>query len=181
MSALNFPDAPSPGQVFANWKWDGSKWINTPASSGMPMGVTDGSDAIPGQVGEYLQVLGHPSLGVGMPANTAVTILTLTLGAGDWDIWTGGNWTYTTTQTNDNTLVIELNINGNRPDFGVGTARDIAATVNTQNRLPFEIPTYRISSAATITVTLVGTVDAAINPTPTTNVTGAFIKARRMR
>ena len=35
MSALNFPDAPSPGQLFAPgppamgiWLWDGSKWVN---------------------------------------------------------------------------------------------------------------------------------------------------------
>lgn len=31
MSALNFPDAPTPGEVFDNqWQWDGSKWISTP-------------------------------------------------------------------------------------------------------------------------------------------------------
>jgi len=34
MSALNFPDAPSPGQVFDSWVWDGTKWVATPAAGG---------------------------------------------------------------------------------------------------------------------------------------------------
>jgi|SRR5215467_231794 len=30
MAALNFPDAPSPGQTFVNWQWDGTKWTAAP-------------------------------------------------------------------------------------------------------------------------------------------------------
>lgn len=31
MSALNFPDIPTPGEVFDNqWQWDGSKWVSAP-------------------------------------------------------------------------------------------------------------------------------------------------------
>lgn len=28
--ALDFPNAPSPGEVFDSWEWDGTKWIPAP-------------------------------------------------------------------------------------------------------------------------------------------------------
>lgn len=28
--ALDFPNAPSPGEVFDSWQWDGTKWIPAP-------------------------------------------------------------------------------------------------------------------------------------------------------
>lgn len=31
--ALDFPNAPSPGEVFDNWEWDGSKWIPAPGAA----------------------------------------------------------------------------------------------------------------------------------------------------
>lgn len=41
--ALDFPNAPSPGQVFDNWEWDGAKWI--PAPSG-PLNLSGTSTSI---------------------------------------------------------------------------------------------------------------------------------------
>lgn len=46
-------------------------------------GVTDGSVAASGDIGEYLQVTGSVGLTSGAAANAAV----LALSAGDWDVW----------------------------------------------------------------------------------------------
>lgn len=52
-------------------------------------GVTDGSEATAGNIGEYLTASGS---GVGLSANVAATVATLTLTAGDWDV--SGNVTF---------------------------------------------------------------------------------------
>jgi hypothetical protein len=49
-------------------------------------GVTDGSDAAAGQVGEYLTAAGGP---VGLTTGVAADVVTLPLSPGDWDL--GGN------------------------------------------------------------------------------------------
>lgn len=84
--ALDFPNAPSPGEVFDSWEWDGTKWI--PGPSGGPfmplVGVTDGSNAAPGDVGEF--VFGLLLNEVQLVNNTAQTLLSISLTAGDWDV-----------------------------------------------------------------------------------------------
>lgn len=62
------------------WLWDGVKWTAVGGgggggASGPQMGVTDGSNAAPGEIGEYLSTWVFS----GLPASMAVT-------AGDWDI-----------------------------------------------------------------------------------------------
>jgi hypothetical protein len=32
MASLIFPESPSPGQIFDNWEWDGTKWVAGPSS-----------------------------------------------------------------------------------------------------------------------------------------------------
>jgi hypothetical protein len=51
----------------------------------MPPGVTDGSNAAAGQVGEYLSTL--VTAAVGIASSTWTTIGALTLTPGDWDVW----------------------------------------------------------------------------------------------
>jgi hypothetical protein len=51
----------------------------------MRAGVTDGSDAAAGDIGEYLTASGSVALGSG----AVTTVATLTLTPGDWDIWGG--------------------------------------------------------------------------------------------
>jgi hypothetical protein len=46
-------------------------------------GVTDGSDAAAGQIGEYLTASGS---GIGLANNVVTTVATLSLTAGDWDV-----------------------------------------------------------------------------------------------
>ena len=52
-------------------------------------GVTDGSDAKPGEVGEYLTASGS----VALSNNTTATVATLNLTAGDWEVSGGVTFT----------------------------------------------------------------------------------------
>jgi hypothetical protein len=56
------------------------------------LGVTDGSDAAVGQVGEYRTVI---AANAGITSNSILALVTLPLTAGDWDIWGNVNWTPT--------------------------------------------------------------------------------------
>lgn len=49
----------------------------------LPMGVTDGSNAAAGQIGEYLSAQGGPS---SLTSNTALNVASISLPAGDWDV-----------------------------------------------------------------------------------------------
>jgi hypothetical protein len=51
------------------------------------VGVTDGSAAAAGNIGEYLSSIKTVSAGVAIVNSTATQITSLTLTAGDWDLW----------------------------------------------------------------------------------------------
>lgn len=53
------------------------------ATAAAGMGVTDGTDAAAGQVGEYLTASGGP---VTLTTNATANVATLNLTAGDWDV-----------------------------------------------------------------------------------------------
>lgn len=68
--------------------FDGAAWVNIgpPAPGSTPAGVTDGSNAAPGQVGEFL--LGRSTFPfLATPNVTTGTITPLVVQPGDWDIW----------------------------------------------------------------------------------------------
>jgi hypothetical protein len=88
------------GQMYI-WFNDGStsQWVATtnqigggylPLSGGAMtgpvalMGVTDGSDAAPGQIGEVISI--NVTAPVTLPAATATTVASIALTAGDWDV-----------------------------------------------------------------------------------------------
>jgi hypothetical protein len=109
--ALNFPDAPTANQVFtvgnASWIWDTVKWVASTMASPLPVvnggtgantssgalsnlgampkvGVTDGSNAAAGQIGEWLQAgNSYSNLSWGI----WLTPTQITLSPGDWDVW----------------------------------------------------------------------------------------------
>lgn len=99
---ITFPTNPSVGDIYTSgnqsWQWNGTAWVNANASGPnyVPigggvmqgplalMGVTDGSNAAPGQVGEYAYV--QTSTATNLTAQTTVALLTLPLTAGDWDV-----------------------------------------------------------------------------------------------
>jgi hypothetical protein len=57
--------------------------------NGLSIGVTDGSDADAGHVGEYMSASGS----VALSNNTTATVATLNLTAGDWDVSGGVTFT----------------------------------------------------------------------------------------
>lgn len=67
--------------------WADAGGIATPPpSTGTPiMGVTDGSEAEPGAVGEY--IVASSSVGTTLPSNVPLAICQIDLTAGDWEIW----------------------------------------------------------------------------------------------
>jgi hypothetical protein len=75
------------GQLFVYYKENGqSQWViaNSGGGSWPPQGVTDGSDAPPGAIGEFLSVVNTvPSLTSGIWQNLSV----INLPAGDWDVF----------------------------------------------------------------------------------------------
>lgn len=85
------PQNPSVGTLWWNGTvfqvWDGTQWKPV---MGQTPGVTDGSNAAPGFVGEFLNYSGGVSFNAGSPGNvvtTNATLTTLTVPPGDWNIW----------------------------------------------------------------------------------------------
>jgi hypothetical protein len=75
--------------------------INKMAAT-LGVGVTDGSDAVAGKVGEYMTATAS---GIALVNNTPINVVSLSLTAGDWDV--AGNAQFSTGS-------------GQHSDFGVG-------------------------------------------------------------
>lgn len=95
-----------PGGWFGGWLGVVDYWNRCPtpggggAGTGIP-GVTDGSDAAPGMVGEQFQVWQPPTAPVALAiqnmsgaggAGVWLPVLSLTLSAGDWDVSANVAW-----------------------------------------------------------------------------------------
>jgi hypothetical protein len=91
MAGWNPPGSPGSGQTYnfagATWQWNGTQWINANTGQAfMPLhGVTDGSNAPAGQVGEVVTAVQNTGQAVASGAPT--TVISVTLTAGDWDVW----------------------------------------------------------------------------------------------
>ena len=86
------PD-PRPGRLWWDtvgaqlYLWDGAQWVvvtNQPGASGGE-GVTDGSNAAPGMIGEFLQADNNASP-INMLNNQFYAVTQLTVTPGDWDV-----------------------------------------------------------------------------------------------
>src|SRR5215831_6673656 len=90
--ALDFPNSPTTGQQFnpagsnTVWQYDGTKWLPI-GKSIMPMGVTDGSNAAAGQVGEYRSTVVLQGAAITITSSAWSPTMSLPLTAGDWDLW----------------------------------------------------------------------------------------------
>lgn len=90
---LDFPSNPSVGDVYVGpqgqqWMWDGVKWAFVGSSGGGGggppfQGVTDGSNAAPGDIGEFISVV--PVANITYPSGTQIQS-SLSLTAGDWEL-----------------------------------------------------------------------------------------------
>lgn len=59
---------------------------NTPTFAGLT-GVSDGSAAAAGTIGEYISSTRAPGSAIGLTTNVTADITSISLTAGDWDIW----------------------------------------------------------------------------------------------
>jgi hypothetical protein len=103
---IDFPATPIVGQTFTSggqsWTWDGMKWVAYGVAQGvyLPLsggkltgalnpaggiiGVTDGSSAAPGMVGEVLTANGPVTA---LTSLAWATVKSMNLTPGDWDVW----------------------------------------------------------------------------------------------
>lgn len=103
---LDFPSLPVVGERFvgstgSEWEWDGVKWtaIGQPGPPGPPgppgsggQGITDGSEAAPGDVGEFIYA--EVTSGT-VPNNATSEPVALQLSPGDWDVCCLANIVFT--------------------------------------------------------------------------------------
>jgi hypothetical protein len=92
-----FADPPFSGdttQFSAAWTQHQQALVDQLQTLNAKMGVTDGTDATTGQIGEYLTASGGP---ITLGSGTAANIATLALPAGDWDV--AGNAAFTAAGT----------------------------------------------------------------------------------
>lgn len=138
-------------------------------------GVTNGSDASSGVVGEYLQAI-RPDSDLVFAANgSAVSVLSLSLPAGDWDV-EGRATAYITGTMNGNKVVSGLNTSVAIPTDGTevyGGMQVFSAT----NGFQTMTGSKRFSLATTTTVYLVARIDFSAG----TPALFGFMSARRVR
>jgi hypothetical protein len=78
-------------------------------------GVTDGSNAPAGQIGEI--VVGASGSSAGISPSTPINVIAITLSPGDWDVW-GEAW-FTFSTTNPGTVIGSINIVSNTLPTGI--------------------------------------------------------------
>lgn len=152
---------------------------NTGQTLNQPLinGVTDGSNAASGRVGQYIEASLAAGSATSLVSGTAKTVISISLTAGDWDVsgvvyYTTGGTTSTTavscaTSTVDNTFPSD-------PDPSVYQYNGATVT-NHFFRIPAGLKRYSLSS--TTTVYLV----TASNFTVSTTTAYGLIRARRVR
>jgi hypothetical protein len=119
-------------------------------------GVTDGSSATAGDVGEFLSVQTVSTSAVNLPGSVDTVIATLSLTAGDWDVWASVG--FTMTSNNNVTLKAWLNAGGvTQPPIDQFGGNFMMPIANNTPQVILPIPQMRVSTAAaTITVALGG-------------------------
>lgn len=141
----------------------------TELTAHLGVGVTDGSDAVAGHVGEYLSAVSSGS--VSLANGTTADIATLVLTAGDWDV--SGNIIINPTGA---TSVVSASVSTTSATLGPIATRVAGTSVPTQFRLGTG-GDPRINVTAATTVYLVA---QCFFSSGTTTATGA-IWARRQR
>lgn len=96
MSALNFPDAPTPGEVFDDrWQWDGTKWTSNQLPLYLPIAFS-----FPGKPAAGMQLVVPMAVAVDIPGG-------LTGSIGICEVAPTG--------------VVEFSVNNNAGNIGVAT------------------------------------------------------------
>jgi len=151
-----------------------SEWVPATNQGGaplvMPPGVTNGSNAAAGQVGEFLSALVANNT-VSMPTNTQVNITSISLTAGDWDVEGGvSHSSASSTMTYGEGTISSVSATRGLPIFGLNFT-------TAMNTISITVPRVRFSLTATTTIYLVGMCQYSTS----TAAAGGYISARRMR
>jgi hypothetical protein len=143
------------------------------SASGGIVGVTDGSDAAAGMVGEYLAGV---QAAVAMTSSSPITIASVALTAGDWDV--NANLVFTPAGGATATLgIVALNTTTNTLPASVFDGSYTQVPVTAAGQFVLVSGTKRFSLAAAATVFLVGFVQF----TGGTCTGQGFVRARRVR
>jgi hypothetical protein len=121
-------------------------------------GVTDGSDAAAGDVGEFLVAQQLSSSPVSLPANADTVITTLALSPGDWDVWGSAGFALSLTGGSGLNLQLHawLNVGGvNQPSVDqLGGQVIVNTNIPSQPQALIPVIAMRVSAAAPTNVAL---------------------------
>jgi hypothetical protein len=114
------------------------------------VGTTTNDNAAAGSVGEFISSVILVAAGVSLVNSTSKNITSITLTAGDWDVW--GNGCVVFTGVNATTVFWQNTVSASLPDFSKTTTMGVAATGTNINAAP--IPAFRYSLAGNQTIFL---------------------------
>jgi len=150
-------------------------FINGVKLGGGPvMGVVDGSDAKPGEVGEL--VFANWTTNLALTNNVAADILTITLSAGDWDVAGAAYFQASQSSGSDDLRAWVNTVSRTQPPGDTG-GLGISSTTSGGLANIVQVPPWRLLSALTNTVYLSCVANFGSG---TMNVQG-YVRARRMR
>ncbi|OWT68096.1 MULTISPECIES: hypothetical protein [unclassified Achromobacter] len=141
-------------------------------------GIVDTSDAAAGVVGQYASNSVAPGAAVALVTNTATNIVSLSLTAGDWDVW-GTAWTAPGGTTNQALTIVGLNTTSSTlptPPAG-GAMVQLPFSASAGQAIGVSVGTLRVRVAIATNVFLVLLSQFSIS----TNSAYGFIGARRRR
>lgn len=126
-----------------------------PAALNIPqpniIGVTNGSSAAAGSVGEFLSSIVAAGSAVSLVNNVATNITSITLTPGDWDVW--GNVTVNSTLGINDSFAWNSSISASRPDASLYAAFLAFGLANFQGA-SLNVPMFKYSVTVNTTVYL---------------------------
>lgn len=133
--------------------------LGTPSSgvltnfTGTQIGTTAGGNAAAGQVGEFMTSYIANASGVSISSSTPTNMTSLSLTAGDWDVW--GNIAFTNGTTATNLFAWISTTSATIPESSLrGGINEASGTIQPDTNI--NAPTVRISISSTTTVYISG-------------------------
>lgn len=173
----------APGTAGALLQTGGASADPTWANPGQIVGTATNDNASAGHVGEYVSSTVSETGGVSLTNGVAINITSISLSAGDWDVW--GSITVDQGSGNNGNLInlagTISNTSGYIVDYSqgvLGTCLD-SSTKSGAMRAVFNLSTARFSLSATTTIYLVARANYANTSLPGTGL--GTIAARRVR
>lgn len=133
----------------------GSLVYNTGPTINQPniVGVTNGSNATAGSIGEVVSSVIANASSVTMNSNAATNLTSISLTAGDWDVW--GNINYKTVGTSATQLSVWISTtSATLPDTSLYNSLNLSSSISINTGV--DAPYVRINISGTTTVYLSG-------------------------